>query len=92
MPFFAQKSFTISRLGGRYPAMPSSREMHTRRIPFLSPNSSERMLSVTMLSFPPDTATPTVSPRSSEASRRTSRRILRSTYAQKCSAHRWAPL
>lgn len=92
IPFSSQNFLTISRDGGRYPAMPSSIEMQTRSIPFRELNMSLRMDKVTMLSFPPDTATPIVSPRVTEISRRTSLLTTLCTWLMKCSGQRWAPL
>lgn len=59
--------------------MPSSIAMHSRRMPFLPLKIEDIMDSMTMLSFPPETATPTTSP----FLRRTCLRISRITLLSK---------
>ncbi len=61
-PLSSQYLRTMSTLGGRYPSMPSSIVIAWTSTPFLGPNTDAIILSATMLSFPPETATAILSP------------------------------
>ena len=61
-PFSSQNLRTTSTLGGRYPSMPSSMVIACTSTPFRGPKTDAIILSASMLSFPPETATAILSP------------------------------